>query len=475
MESQNAPKRHEDDDLRVETKNISYKGDNGNVVPMISKMNIFDETDIADLQSKVQEMATKEIERRIQTNAKALTSTENPAVQNMPFNNVIDISLQGLDLPPDNIVQLEGSLREIVKEKTKRTQNQLSETSLLSETTQCVYTPVNKGTRVNVNTWSLPADRQETEISMSSEDKFRFWWADNFPWAPQQLVPGVGTSHGPSIAVYNGRLFMVWKGIGEDPGIYYTTFYNNQWAPQQLVPGVGTSHGPSIAVYEVNGRLFLFMVWKGVGGDDRVFYTTKYMDDPWAPQARVHLARSHYEPSIAVYNRRLFMVVNLGNAIWFHTYYPNQWAPQHKQVVINNFGVGTSHGPSVAAHGGRLFMVWKGVGTDNRIWYSSVATNMSLNEMWVGLNTGGSVTWPKEIQAWNDYPPGRGIGTIQAQGSTIRWLYIVYGRCQENTQTIVFRKPKVVITWWWDMYNLDESEFWFNFGGKSIRFTWIKD
>ncbi len=217
------------------------------------------------------------------------------------------------------------------------------------------------------------------------------------------------------------------------------------------------------------------MVWKGVGGDDRVFYTTKYMDDPWAPQARVHLARSHYEPSIAVYNRRLFMVVNLGNAIWFHTYYPNQWAPQHKQVVINNFGVGTSHGPSVAAHGGRLFMVWKGVGTDNRIWYSSVATNMSLNEMWVGLNTGGSVTWPKEIQAWNDYPPGRGIGTIQAQGSTIRWLYIVYGRCQENTQTIVFRKPKVVITWWWDMYNLDESEFWFNFGGKSIRFTWIKD
>ena len=65
-------------------------------------------------------------------------------------------------------------------------------------------------------------------------------------WSPQQLVEGVGTSVGPSLAVFSERLFMAWKGVNDDQRIFFSSFDGNHWAPQQAVPGVGTSFRPSI-------------------------------------------------------------------------------------------------------------------------------------------------------------------------------------------------------------------------------------
>jgi hypothetical protein len=52
-------------------------------------------------------------------------------------------------------------------------------------------------------------------------------------------VPGVGSNIGPSLAVYNNRLYMAWRGkttelateIIFDQGIYYTTYDGNRWFP----------------------------------------------------------------------------------------------------------------------------------------------------------------------------------------------------------------------------------------------------
>jgi hypothetical protein len=60
-------------------------------------------------------------------------------------------------------------------------------------------------------------------------------------WAPQQVVPNVWTSVGPRLAVFNGQLYMAWKGEYTDQGIWWTSFDGTNWAPQQQVPGVGTS------------------------------------------------------------------------------------------------------------------------------------------------------------------------------------------------------------------------------------------
>jgi hypothetical protein len=41
-------------------------------------------------------------------------------------------------------------------------------------------------------------------------------------WSTQAEIPGIGTSHRPAIAVFNGRVFVAWKGIDDDHTIYTT-------------------------------------------------------------------------------------------------------------------------------------------------------------------------------------------------------------------------------------------------------------
>jgi hypothetical protein len=48
--------------------------------------------------------------------------------------------------------------------------------------------------------------------------------AQNLAWAPQQRINGVGSSNGPSLAVFANRLFAAWKGANGDQGIYWSSF-----------------------------------------------------------------------------------------------------------------------------------------------------------------------------------------------------------------------------------------------------------
>jgi hypothetical protein len=46
---------------------------------------------------------------------------------------------------------------------------------------------------------------------------------------------------GPSIAVFTSLLYMVWKGLSGDQRIFYSRFDGTAWAAQQQISGAGTS------------------------------------------------------------------------------------------------------------------------------------------------------------------------------------------------------------------------------------------
>jgi hypothetical protein len=94
-------------------------------------------------------------------------------------------------------------------------------------------------------------------------------------WDPESPGVGGGTSNGPSLAVFNGRLYAAWKGVDGDSRMFYSSFDGNQWSPEQPGVGGGTSNGPCLAVF--NGRLYA--AWKGVPNDSRMFYSS-YTDSP---------------------------------------------------------------------------------------------------------------------------------------------------------------------------------------------------
>ena len=64
-------------------------------------------------------------------------------------------------------------------------------------------------------------------------------------WLLDQRVPNVGMSESPALAVFNNRLYCLHQGFGANGQLWYTSFDGNNWATDQQVPNVGMSQGPA--------------------------------------------------------------------------------------------------------------------------------------------------------------------------------------------------------------------------------------
>jgi Papain-like cysteine protease AvrRpt2 len=191
--------------------------------------------------------------------------------------------------------------------------------------------------------------------------------ADAYGWGRQRNIPGVGTSFGPSIADYNGRLYAAWKGINDDQGIYWASCDGSNWGPQHNIPGVGTSTGPSLCFFG-----HLYAVWKGIN-DDQGIYWSFYNGSNWAPQRNIPGVGTSLIPTLAVFNGRLYAVwkgINDDQGMYFSSFDGNNWAPQR-----NIPNAGTSTHASLAVFQGRLYAMWKGINDDQGMYWSSFDGN----------------------------------------------------------------------------------------------------
>jgi hypothetical protein len=87
------------------------------------------------------------------------------------------------------------------------------------------------------------------------------WWSsfDGMNWSPQQQHPEAGTSDEPALTVFGGVLYLAWKGENESVGIWASSFDGGAWSRQQQVPQAGTSAGPALAAFNND----LYFAWKG--------------------------------------------------------------------------------------------------------------------------------------------------------------------------------------------------------------------
>ena len=198
---------------------------------------------------------------------------------------------------------------------------------------------------------------------MERDDRVFFSSFNGTSWTPQQQVPGISSSTGVAIAVYANKLYMAWKGILGDQGIYYTHFDGTTWAPQQLVVGIGSSVGPRLAVLGNN----LFMAWKGVENDQRIFFN-QFNGSSWTAQQYVPNVATSVGPAVVNFNGAIYMVwkgMNGDQGLYWSKFNGTSFAPQ--QLIA---GVGSSEGPSLAVFNNALYGVWKGIFGDQTLWYS---------------------------------------------------------------------------------------------------------
>ena len=180
--------------------------------------------------------------------------------------------------------------------------------------------------------------------------------------AMETALLGIGLP--PALAVFDNKLFMAWKGVEFDERIFFTTYNGSAWAPQTQVPNVATSAGVSLAVFDN----VLYMAWKGEGNDQGIWWST-YNGSAWASQKEVPNVASSTGPRLAVFDNKLFMAwkgMEDDQRLWWSSFNGTTWAAQ-QQIP----GVASSVGPALVVLGSSLVAAWKGEFGDPGLWYST--------------------------------------------------------------------------------------------------------
>jgi hypothetical protein len=124
---------------------------------------------------------------------------------------------------------------------------------------------------------------------------------DGLHWQGNKGIPGAASSIAPALALYNNMPTLCFKGAGSDHTIYCST-YNaalDYWGPVVPTGKYGTSHGPSLAVY--HGALF--MTCKGINDTDMYWAvsTNPTVSNAWPTQQTIAGVGSNVGPSAVVF------------------------------------------------------------------------------------------------------------------------------------------------------------------------------
>ena len=153
---------------------------------------------------------------------------------------------------------------------------------------------------------ALAATEDTLFMAWKGASSNKIWWSqsqDGIKWSEQSSIPQVGgTSQGPALTAIGDTLFLAWVGEGNDERLFWSKCSDGKtWASQSQIPVGGSGCGPSLAGL-ADGRLCL--VWKGIGappGDTRIFYA--YLDSPltnneWGAQSVIDGPDTDARPTI---------------------------------------------------------------------------------------------------------------------------------------------------------------------------------
>jgi hypothetical protein len=104
----------------------------------------------------------------------------------------------------------------------------------------------------------------------------------------------VASDVGPSLAVFNGKLYAAWKGQTGDQALWYASFDGTTWSAQTVMPVFASSIGPALAEYDQHQRIpiklhdpgKLFAMWKGASSDAGLWFGS-FDGSNWSAQSTV--------------------------------------------------------------------------------------------------------------------------------------------------------------------------------------------
>ncbi|MFC4053487.1 hypothetical protein ACFOY4_27690 [Actinomadura syzygii] len=193
----------------------------------------------------------------------------------------------------------------------------------------------------------------------------------------------------PAATATTEAVFMVWKGVNGDEHVWWNRLNADgvTWTGPQIVPGANSSAGVALVGSD---RTRFTMAWKGVNGDQRI-WVNNFANNAWTtPQPLAGAASSVGPGGTNMAGPWLaWKGVEGDQAIWW-THQFNDWsAPQKIPGAFSSFGPAMAN-RQVDARTVEPIVTWKGVDGDQRIWwnnYNSVTNTWTGPQVVPGANT----------------------------------------------------------------------------------------
>jgi len=250
----------------------------------------------------------------------------------------------------------------------------------------------------------------------------------------QQLITGIDTSAAPACAEVNGKILFVWKGEGDDVGLWFTvttsatpapsitdkysftdiqsrvgsmstsanpslatmgnvaylayrsssgngicwaSYENGVWTDLHLLSFGGTSHGTACAPSITSDGKALYITW--IDSDSgEIGWATSTDGKTWGTQQQVTAGNTggtpatDAAPAIAILKQEIHIAwKGRSDGFLYWSYFSNgNWSPQ------TSLKSSLSDGPSLAVDGdGYLFLAWKGAGVDTGVYYKKLTSD----------------------------------------------------------------------------------------------------
>jgi hypothetical protein len=128
------------------------------------------------------------------------------------------------------------------------------------------------------------------------------------PWSSQRgPLDKRASLTGPALMAFHGTLYMAWRGAGDDRRLFWATFDEDaqNWNPQQQVgENFASSFGPALAVFQDR----MYMAWNGAKDDQNLYWTTfNEATGRWNPRRDLTDRGSARGPALVPFRNQLFM------------------------------------------------------------------------------------------------------------------------------------------------------------------------
>lgn len=195
-------------------------------------------------------------------------------------------------------------------------------------------------------------------------------------WNGINLI-GAQISYSPALTSSNGQMYMAWRTQDHDY-IFVSEWNGTGWNTPALIPGIGTSFGPSLGFLGVANSSpagsggDLYMAWKGSPeGDHGIYWSYMSPGSGFVPQKNMGPENSTSQgPAITQFKGAMFMAWNGTSQEIYWSVLRGTWSTK---TAIR--GVATSARPALALWNGLLYMAWKGMNKDTGLYWSAYDGN----------------------------------------------------------------------------------------------------